>query len=145
MKERFPRHRVDWAPVADPTREERELLQRYIEALERGDAAAMIDLMREDAFFAMPPGPGSFVGRETIVGAWVQGGFGSESFGRLRGLVTRVNGQPAVANYLKRPGADEYEPLAIDVLRIENGAVAEIVAFDLDDALVAALGLPRTL
>jgi RNA polymerase sigma-70 factor, ECF subfamily len=145
MKRHLPRHRADWAPAADPSAEERALLERYVEATERGDARAMVELMREDAFFAMPPRPEWYVGRQSIVDAWVEGGFGSDSFGELRGLVTRVNGQPAVANYHKGPGAVTYEPLALDVLRIEEGALVEIVAFDLDDRLVAALGLPATL
>src|SRR5688500_2857840 len=55
LKQHLPRHRLDWAPGSEPSREERELLQRYMDASERGDAEAMIELLREDAFFAMPP------------------------------------------------------------------------------------------
>lgn len=40
--------------------------------------------------------------------------------------------QPAVANYLKRPGESDYRALALDVLRIEDGLVAEIVTFPPD-------------
>src|ERR671925_394433 len=75
---------------------------------------------------------------------WLQGGFGDDSWGHLRCIPTRVNRQPAVACYLKRAGETEYRPLALDVLRIEDGAVAEIVAFDLEP-LLARLGLPATL
>ena len=32
--------------------------------------------------------------------------------------------------YVRRPGDDHYAPLAIDVLRITDGAVSEIVTFD---------------
>ena len=145
MKERLPRRRVDWAPDTDPSREERELLQRYMEASERGDARAMIELLRADASFAMPPAPQSLVGPEAIVEGWVQGGFGDDAWGRLRCVLTRVNKQPAVACYLKRPDDSEYKPLAIDVLRIEGGVVAEIIAFDLREPLLKALRLPRKL
>jgi RNA polymerase sigma-70 factor (ECF subfamily) len=55
-----------------------------------------------------------------------------------------ANKQPAVACYVKRAGDTEYRPLALDVLRIEDGAVAEITAFSLEP-LLDALGLPRTL
>jgi RNA polymerase sigma-70 factor (ECF subfamily) len=120
------------------------LLKRYVDATERGDAAGMVELLREDAFFAMPPQPEWHVGAETIVEAWVQGGFGDDSWGRLRCVPTRANTQPAVACYVKRAGDTEYRPLALDVLRIEDGAVAEITAFDLEP-LLDALGLPRTL
>jgi RNA polymerase sigma-70 factor, ECF subfamily len=145
MKERLPRRRLDWAPDADPSREERELLQRYMDASERGDAKAMIELLRADSSFAMPPTRQSWVGAEAIVEGWVQGGFGDDAWGRLRCVLARVNTQPAVACYLKRPDDSEYKPFALDVLRIEGGVVAEIVAFDLSEPLVKALNLPRKL
>jgi RNA polymerase sigma-70 factor (ECF subfamily) len=145
MRERLPRRRLEWSAAAETSEEERELLARYVEASERGDARAMTALLRADAFFAMPPRPGTWVGNETIVNAWVEGGFGSEWFGELRCLLTSANSQPAVANYRREPGGAHYLPLALDVLRIEDGAIAEIVAFDLDEKLVEALDLPATL
>jgi RNA polymerase sigma-70 factor, ECF subfamily len=48
-----------------------------------------------------------------------------------------------VACYLRRPGDSEYRPLALDVLRIEEGAVAEIVAFP--GSVFPAFGLPDRL
>jgi RNA polymerase sigma-70 factor (ECF subfamily) len=145
MKQNLPERRVEWAPQADPTGEERELLRRYMEATERGDATAMKELLREDAFFAMPPQPESYVGREAIVDAWVSGGFGAEWFGDLRTVLTRANGRPAVANYHRRPESSEFVPLALDVLRIEEGVVSEILAFDLGRRLLEALDLPPKL
>jgi RNA polymerase sigma-70 factor, ECF subfamily len=144
LKEHLPRRRLDWVPESDPTKEERALLQRYMAAIERGDAEGIIQLLRGDSFFAMPPEPDWYVGPEAIVEAWVKGGFGDESWGHLRCVRTRVNAQPAVACYLKRPGRAEYRPLVLDVLRIEDGAVAEVIAFPLEP-LVEALRLPRTL
>jgi RNA polymerase sigma-70 factor, ECF subfamily len=144
LKQHLPRHRLDWAPGSDPSREERELLQRYMDASERGDAEAMIELLREDAFFAMPPEREHYVGNETIVEAWVKGGFGDDSWGHLRCVLSGVNRQPAVAFYVKRAGDSEYRPLALDVLRIEGGAFAEVIAFSLEP-LLKALGLPPRL
>jgi RNA polymerase sigma-70 factor, ECF subfamily len=145
LKQHLPRRRLDWGPDADPSREERELLQRYMDACERGDAKGMIELLRADSSFAMPPTPQSWVGAEAIVEGWVQGGFGDEAWGRLKCVLTRVNKQPAVACYHKRPDDSEYKPLALDVLRIEEGAVSEITAFALDEPLLQALRLPRKL
>jgi RNA polymerase sigma-70 factor (ECF subfamily) len=144
LKEHLPRRRLDWAPGSDPSPEERELLQRYMDASERGDAAAMIELLREDAFFTMPPEREQFVGNETIVEAWVKGGFGNDAWGHLRCVLSGANGQPAVAFYVKRSGDSEYRPLALDVLRIEGGGVAEVIAFELEP-LLKALGLPPRL
>ena len=67
-------------------------------------------------------------------------GFGSEQFGRLRCVVTRANLQPAVAAYVRRPGDSAWRALALDVLRIEDGVIAEIVTFPPDCFL--PFGLP---
>ena len=144
LKEHLPRHRAEWAPGADPSRKERELLQRYIDATEGADSAGMVELLREDAFCSMPPEPEWYVGAEAIVESWVRGGWGDAAWGRLRCVPTHANGQPAVACYVKRAGDSEYRPLALDVLRIEEGAVAEITAFALEP-LLEPLGLPPTL
>jgi RNA polymerase sigma-70 factor (ECF subfamily) len=145
LKEHLSERRGDWAP-AEPSREERELLERYIEATDAGDPAAVIELLREDAFCAMPPSPQWWIGRDNIVEAWVKGGFGDDSWGHLRCVITDgANRQPAVACYVKRAGDTEYRPLALDVLRIEGDGVAEITAFPLLEPLLEALGLPQTL
>ena len=60
---------------------------------------------------------------------WVEGGFGSEQFGRLHCVVTHANLQPAVAAYVCRPGDSTWRALALDVLRIEDGLITEIVTF----------------
>ena len=135
--------RMPQPPAADPSEEEHALVQRYVEAMERDDARAFVEMMREDARFSMPPNPGLYVGAETIVGSWVEGGFTSAAFGHLRGVATRANRQPAIANYHRGPGEDAYRAFAIDVLRVENGLIAEIVAFELSD--FDAYGLPPTL
>ena len=145
MKKHLPRRRMEWVQGSDPSAEERDLLERFVEATERGDATAMVELMREDAFFAMPPEAEWQFGNQAIVDAWVKGGFGSETFGHLRCVLTRVNAQPAVAVYLRRPDDTKYRAFAIDVLRLEVGKVTDIVAFELDEALRSALGLPPEL
>ena len=77
---------------------------------------------------------------DVVVGSWVEGGFGTEAFGSLRLTITRFNRQPAVANYVRKPGEREYVPLALDVLRIAEGRVIDIVTFD--GSLFERLGLP---
>jgi RNA polymerase sigma-70 factor (ECF subfamily) len=141
LKEHLPRRRSEWAG-ADASREERTLLRGYMEAMEHGDPAEMIELLREDAFCAMPPA--WYIGREKIIQAWVEGGFGDDSWGHLRCLRTQVNAQPAVACYVKRAGDSTYRPLVLDVLRFEGGEVVEITAFRLEP-LLEALNLPPRL
>jgi RNA polymerase sigma-70 factor (ECF subfamily) len=140
LRERLPARRLDWSRPADQRREERELLRRYMEAQERGDGEAVLDLLREDARVSFPPHPLWYDGRDAFLKA-------SRRFaaaGDYRFVPTRANMQPATAIYLRRPGDAEYRPLVIEVLRIEDGRIAEIVDFG-DTKLFAAFGLPLTL
>jgi RNA polymerase sigma-70 factor (TIGR02960 family) len=143
LRERLPERRAEWAPGAEPTAAERELLDRYVELSERADVQGLAALLHEDVRFTMPPQPGTWVGRDRVVGSWVEGGFGEGMFGSMRCVITRANGQPAVACYVRRPGDDAYTPLAIDVLRIEEGAVKDITTFD--GALLGMFDLPPRL
>jgi len=143
MKRRLPSRRIEWTTGSDPTDEERALLDRYMDATNRNDPAAMVRLLREDAVCSMPPLDAWYVGNEAIVAAWVEGGFGSEALGRLQSVPVGANRQPAVAVYRRRPGESEYRPLALDVLRFEEGRVAEIVVFG--PAVFPAFGLPATM
>ena len=143
LKRHLPERRSEWAPDTDPTREEQALVQRYIEATERVDLDALAELLHEDARFTMPPEPGEWVGRDTVIGSWLAGGFGTEGFDDVRCIATRANGQPAVANYFRRPGESGHRLWAIDVLRIEDGHVAEIVTFPSE--VGSWFGLPSVL
>ena len=130
-----------WKPGLDPGEQQRALLARYVSATDRGDAAGLAALLAEDIRFSMPPEPGTWIGRDTVVGSWVKGGFGQTWFGDMRALETRANGTPAVACYLRRPGQPRYQALTLDVLRIQDGLIAEIVTFPLRPVL-GAFDLP---
>jgi RNA polymerase sigma-70 factor (ECF subfamily) len=134
---------LESVPSTAPTEEELAVLQRYMHYHESLDLNGLAALLREDARLIMPPIASWFQGREAIV-AMQTPAFDVETFGRLRGIATSANLQPAVAWYLRRPGELDYEPLAIDVLRIERGEIAEITTF-VDPKLFAAFGLPASL
>jgi RNA polymerase sigma-70 factor (TIGR02960 family) len=141
LKEHLPADRGAWAAPGSAV--ERSVVERYVALTEAGDAAGLAALMAADARFMMPPETGLYRGRDTIVSAWVQGGFGAEGFGTFRLVETRANRQPALANYLRKPGDAEFHALAIDVVRIEDGAVIDIFGFP--GSVFAAFGLPNTL
>ena len=103
MKQQLPERRTEWAPGADATAAERELLERYVEHTETPDPTALKQLLSEDVRFSMPPQPGVWQGRDEVVGGWIEGGFGTEAFGSMRCVVTRANRQPAVACYVRGP------------------------------------------
>ncbi|HWT24269.1 MAG TPA: RNA polymerase subunit sigma-70 [Solirubrobacteraceae bacterium] len=142
MREHLPEERSDWAS-GDATAAERELLARYVEHSETPNPQALKTLLSDDVRFSMPPQPGVWKGRDAVVDGWIEGGFGTGMFGSMRCVVTHANRQPAVACYVRRPGDPHYSPLALDVLRIEGGAVADIVTFD--GAVFGWFGLPATL
>ena len=142
LRDRLPERRTEWAPSSAPSEQERELLRRYVDAHERADVGALADLLREDARLTMPPHAAWYAGREAILVAARQGF--DPAFGRLRSVVTGANRQPAVAHYLRGTGDSEYRPLAVDVLRVEDGLIAEITSFVFPE-LFPAFGLPPAL
>jgi RNA polymerase sigma-70 factor (ECF subfamily) len=84
--------------------------------------------------------PGTAAGREEIFKVWVEGGFGSERFDRLRCIVTHANMQPG-GRSLRVPAGDSiWRALALDVLRIEDDLITEIVTLPPDT--FSLFGLP---
>jgi RNA polymerase sigma-70 factor (ECF subfamily) len=142
LRDRLPERRTEWARSPGPSEEERELLRRYVDAHERADIDALGALLREEARLTMPPHPAWYAGREAILIASRQGF--DPAFGELRSVVAGANMQPAVAHYLRGPNDSTYRPLALDVLRIEAGQIAEITSF-VSPALFPAFGLPPEL
>ena len=140
LRERLPSHKPAWPASVDASAAERDLLKKYVEASEAADFRALESIIRADATFRMPPQPGTAAGHEAMFRLWIEGGFGSEQFGHLRCVVTHANLQPAVANYVRRPGDSTWRALALDVLRIEEGLITEIVTFPPDTFLL--FGLP---
>jgi RNA polymerase sigma-70 factor (ECF subfamily) len=141
LREHLPERRSDWARAVRVSEEERDLLRRYLDAHHRADVNALAAMLREDARLTMPPHPIWFAGRDAIVTA-TQPGF-DPGFGRLRSVLAGANLQPAVAHYLQAPGDTEYRALALDVLRLEGGQIAEITSFVFPE-LFGAFGLPPT-
>jgi RNA polymerase sigma-70 factor (ECF subfamily) len=140
VKRHLPERRLDWPVGSDPTEAEQSLLQRYMEAHRSGDPAAFAALLREDARLTMPPTPTWFDGRKAIVTFHAEQLFPEY---RWQLVATRANQQPAVAFYTRRPNESVYRASGIDVLRIEDGLVAQIDAFVLPH-LFPAFGLPGT-
>ncbi len=142
LREHLPARRSEWA--VDATASDRALVAKYMEASEAGDIPALKALFVDDLRFSMPPEPGLYVGRDTIVDFWEAGGFGdAERLGEFRCVLTFANRQPAIANYLREPGSDTFKALALDVLTVAGGAITDIVTFQ--GSLYPAFGLPETL
>jgi RNA polymerase sigma-70 factor (ECF subfamily) len=117
------------AEPAEPA--QRDLLDRYTDAFERADIAALTRLLTEDAVWQMPPNPSWFAGRDSVVGL-LAARLSNEG---TRLLPLRANGQPGFAMY--RNG----DAFAVQVITLRGPAVAAVTAFH-DAALVARFGLP---
>jgi RNA polymerase sigma-70 factor (ECF subfamily) len=127
---------VDPQPLED---DERDLLERYVDAFERYDIEAFVALLHEDATQHMPPYEMWLRGAADI-GTWMLGpGSGCQG---SRVLPTRANGAPAFAQYRPREGGG-HEPWALHVLEVREGRIAHVSSFlDLDNDLFRRLGLP---
>ena len=90
----------------------------------------------------MPPYPLCYDGIDAIA-PLMRRAFGPPSMGDWRLVPTRANRQPAAASYLRAPGDTVYRAFKLDVLRVEDGAIAEITTFG--SALFEAFGLAETL
>ncbi|MGH8823668.1 MAG: sigma-70 family RNA polymerase sigma factor [Jiangellaceae bacterium] len=143
MKQHLPQRRAEWSAAVDHSPQERAVLQRFMQASERADMTALAALVREDAWQTMPPQPVWFPGRAAMLEMWAQAMTGPESWGDWRLLPTSANRQPAAANYFRPRGESTYRASNLDVLRIEDGLVAEVTTFGPE--LFPAFGLPPTL
>ncbi|WP_432939619.1 RNA polymerase subunit sigma-70 [Kribbella sp. CA-253562] len=144
LREALPERREDWS-AAEPTAEDRALLQRYMDAAAVADIDAMVELVREDAVLTMPPNPFWFTSRDALFG-FVRPNLDPASpmfAGHWRHLPVRANGQLAVAAYLQRPDTSVYRAQLLDVVRFEDGLIAQITTFE--PHLFPAFGLPMTL
>ncbi|CAL9524008.1 ECF RNA polymerase sigma factor SigG [Actinosynnema sp. ALI-1.44] len=141
LRKHLPERRAEWS--AEASAREKAVLRRFVEATESCDPAALAAVLREDAVWSMPPQPELYRGRDALIELWTPVMVGPEAFGEWRAIPVWANRQPAVAGYAKRPGRDVYEPVALDVLRVEDGVITEVTTFP--SAVFAWFGLPATL
>jgi RNA polymerase sigma-70 factor, ECF subfamily len=114
----------------------RALVERYMEAWDRGDVDAVVAMLAEEATFSMPPNAESYRGREAIREFLPKGPLSiPRSF-----VPTRANGQLAFGTYKLIDG--EWIANAIHVVTLgPGGIITDVVAF-LDPSLFARFGLP---
>lgn len=141
MQEHLPARRAEWS-AGEPRAAERALLARFIDAHERCDAAAAVAIAAQDIRITMPPNPFCFEGLAAIAPLLARA-LGEDRDGDWRLVPTQANRMPTAASYLRRPGDSAFRAFKLDVLRIEDGVIAEITTFGA--GLFPAFGLPPTL
>jgi RNA polymerase sigma-70 factor, ECF subfamily len=126
----------DTAP-SQPSTGDREVLAAYIDAFERNDIDALVDLLRDDAILEMPPFELWMRGPEHIRRWFVAADALSQE------LLTPVaaNGSLAVAVYRPRDPGGPPTAFSIQVLDIGDGRISAIHVF-LDPELFELFSLP---
>jgi RNA polymerase sigma-70 factor (ECF subfamily) len=105
----------------------REIVEEYLNAWERADIDAVVEMLTEDAAFTMPPLRTWFRGREAIR-VWMAGSPLSGAW-RWRATYVRANGQPALAFYSWDPDEETHLPFALNVLTLRGEKISEVDAF----------------
>ena len=105
-----------------------EIVERYVDAWERGDVDAIVSMLAEEAILAMPPRPSWYRGLEAARLFLAHGPLSPVRRRRLRSA--RANGHIAVG--VCYDGWPE-QPIGLQVLQLltldTNGRIAEITAF----------------
>jgi RNA polymerase sigma-70 factor (ECF subfamily) len=114
----------------------RRIVERYINAWERGDVEALAALLTEDATFAMPPYAAWWRGRDVIAA------FAAEPVHRY--LPAHASGQLANAAYRWNGDEERYVAEALEVLTLDGDRVKAMTAF-MAPQLFERFGLPAEL
>ncbi len=105
----------------------REIVEAYIDAMQRGDVKAVVGMLAEDAAWSMPPATSWYRGLEDLEVFLAVGPLSGEW--RWRRLAAHANGQPAVGGYTWDAAEEAYLPFALDVLTLEGDRIKEVTAF----------------
>jgi RNA polymerase sigma-70 factor (ECF subfamily) len=103
----------------------REVVERYIDAWERGDVDAILAMLADDATFTMPPLPTWYRGRAAIESFLTR--FALQDRWRLR--PARANGQLAFGCYAWDGEKKSYTGLSLDVLTLDGARATEVTSF----------------
>jgi ketosteroid isomerase-like protein len=173
MAARLPRPGRDGATAPRPARE-RELAGQFAAAYAADDIDAVVALLTEDAWYAMPPVPLTYQGRAAI-GGFLRDCARWRGDRRQRLIPTRANGQPAFACYCQDSATQNratqdsaiqnsaiqnsaiqnsatqqnratpvFRAHGLIVLTLEGEQICAITRF-LDNGVLRPFGLPRTL
>jgi RNA polymerase sigma-70 factor, ECF subfamily len=116
----------------------REIVDRYVDAFERGDVDAVVSMLAADGAMTMPPLPTWYRGREAVA-VFLSSDVHRDK--RWRIVPTRANGQLAFGNYRLDAEGATFEPRSLSVFTLVPEGIAEITTF-LDPGLPPLFGLP---
>ncbi|WP_192355917.1 RNA polymerase subunit sigma-70 [Mesorhizobium mediterraneum] len=126
---------------SQPSREEGLLLERYMQAWQATNLDGLIELLREDATYRMPPWREWYQGRGAIRGffetIWT-------NFGGFRTVAIGANAQPAVGVYARTHQNPAWRAHSLHVIEPAEGGIASLTVYvgPLGPKLFPAFGLP---
>jgi RNA polymerase sigma-70 factor (TIGR02960 family) len=127
------------SPPASGSPAEDAIVAKFARAWESADLDALVALLTDDVFIAMPPMPFGYEGRD-VVARFCASLFGA---GRRFDLVpTRANGQPAFGAYLHAPVGIR-QGTGLYVLTLTGDQICAMTRFD--NSVLPSFGLPRSL
>jgi len=103
----------------------RQVVERYIDAWERGNVDAILAMLAEDATFTMPPLPTWYRGRDAIAAFLTRYALQD----RWRLVPARANGQLAFGCYAWDAEQESYTALSLDVLTLDRTRATEVTSF----------------
>ena len=126
-------------PPAAGSAAEDAIVAMFARAWESADLDALVALLTDDIFIAMPPEPFGYEGRDAVARYWARQ-FGA---GRRFDLVpTRANGQPAFGAYLRVPAGIRHAT-GFYVLTLAGDRICAMTRFEA--SVLPWFGLPRSL
>jgi RNA polymerase sigma-70 factor (ECF subfamily) len=132
---------TDAVSPMDP--DQKEFLERYVDAFQRYDVEALTALLREDASQSMPPFDLWLSGREDVLKWWFGPGIGCSGSRVIP--VESANGSIAFGQYKPSESGSGYDPWALQVLEIVDGKIVDITFFLSTERLFPLWGLPPRL
>ena len=137
-----PFHTLSQTSTSLPPPQLQTLLDRYVALWEQADIPGLVALLREDAWFTMPPIPAWFEGREEIATL-----FQTSIFTRPRQwhlYPTHANASPAFGLYQRNVETDMYQLFGLLVLDVADEQIANTIVF-LDLPGLTSFALPPML
>jgi RNA polymerase sigma-70 factor (ECF subfamily) len=126
-------------PPAAGSPAEDAIVAIFARAWESADLDALVALLTDDVFIAMPPEPFGYEGRDAVARYWARQ-FGA---GRRFDLVpTRANGQPAFGAYLRVPAGIRHAT-GFYVLTLAGDRICGMTRFEA--SVLPWFGLPRSI
>jgi len=127
-----------------PSREEGLLLERYMQVWQAANLDGLIELLRDDATYHMPPWQEWYRGREAIREffrtVW-------RNFSAYRTVATGASAQPAMALYARTDNDPTWRAHSLHLIEPGENGIAALTIYvrPLGPELFAAFGLPETL